>query len=77
MSAVTSLLHANSPDDPETSQQLLPLLSNELLKLASEYLAGSLPVSPISCNGRPHNPEAIAEQRKDNTGQTFLAPDIC
>jgi hypothetical protein len=77
MSAVTFLLNAISRGDPETSQQPLPLLHNELLKLAPEHLTGPPLMSPISCNRRPHNSEAIAGLRKENPDQTSLAPDIC
>ncbi len=77
MSAVTSLLNAISPGVPETSPQLLPFVYNQLLKLESEHLTGSPLGSPISCNRRPHNPKAIAGQRKKNTDKRSLAPDLC
>jgi RNA polymerase sigma factor (TIGR02999 family) len=43
MSDVTSLLNANAPSDPENSAQLLPLVYDELRKLAAQHLAHEAP----------------------------------
>jgi hypothetical protein len=72
MSAVTSLLNAISPGDPETSPQRLLLLSNELFKLKSEHLTGSPLVSPIClvAMGGPITPKLAPDsEKKTRTGR--------
>ncbi|HEY7307743.1 MAG TPA: sigma-70 family RNA polymerase sigma factor [Gemmataceae bacterium] len=78
MSQVTPIMHAIAEGDPEAASQLLPLVYDELRKLAAQRLARETPGQTLQPTGLVH--EAYlrlvgedAEQHWDNRGHFFAA----
>src|SRR5882724_7214577 len=79
MSDVTSLLSAASQGDPKAAAQLLPLVYEELRRLAAQRLAGEAPGQTLQATALVH--EAYlrltgndgGEQGWDNRGHFFAA----
>src|SRR3974377_266904 len=78
MSEVTQVLHAIEQGDPAAASQLLPLVYDELRKLAAQKLAGESPGQTLQPTALVH--EAYLrlvgedeEQHWDNRGHFFAA----
>jgi RNA polymerase sigma factor (TIGR02999 family) len=78
MSEVTQILHAIAEGDPHAASQLLPLVYDELRKLAAQRLAGEMPGQTLQPTALVH--EAYlrlvgndAEQHWDSRGHFFAA----
>ena len=78
MSEVTRLLYAADQGDPEAASQLLPLVYDELRKLAAQKLAGATPGQTLQPTALVH--EAYLrlvgedeEQQWDSRGHFFAA----
>src|SRR2546426_1050 len=84
MNEVTQLLHAAAHGDPQAAGQLLPLVYDELRKLAAQKLAGEKPGQTLEATALVHeaylrlvaSPVASApgeEPRWDGRGHFFAA----
>jgi RNA polymerase sigma factor (TIGR02999 family) len=78
MSELTQILHAIAEGDPEAASQLLPLVYDELRKLAAQKLAGETPGQTLQPTALVH--EAYLrlageseEQNWDSRGHFFAA----
>jgi RNA polymerase sigma factor (TIGR02999 family) len=78
MSEVTQILHAIAKGDPDAASQLLPLVYDELRKLAAQKLAGETPGQTLQPTALVH--EAYLrlvgkdeEQHWDSRGHFFAA----
>ena len=78
MSEVTQILHAIAAGDPDASSQLLPLVYDELRKLAALRLAREMPGQTLEATGLVHEAYlrlvgAEEVKRWDNRGHFFAA----
>jgi RNA polymerase sigma factor (TIGR02999 family) len=78
MSEVTQILHAISEGDPDAANQLLPLLYDELRKLAAHKLAGEKPGQTLQPTALVHEAYlrlvgAAEGQNWDGRGHFFAA----
>jgi RNA polymerase sigma factor (TIGR02999 family) len=78
MSELTQILHAIAEGDPEAASQLLPLVYDELRKLAAQKLAGETPGQTLQPTALVHEAylRLAGEDEKqhwDNRGHFFAA----
>ena len=81
MSDVTQILKAIDAGDPHAAEQLLPLVYDELRKLAAQKLAQEKPGQTLEATGLVHDAYvrlvgAEKEQRWDNRGHFFAAANL-
>src|ERR1700680_1439547 len=78
MTAVTQILSAIEQGDPHAAEQLLPLVYEELRKLAAQKLAHEKPGQTLDAAARVHEAyvrrlDAEKVQRWDSRGHFFAA----
>ena len=75
MSNVTSILSAIEQGDPKAAEQLLPLVYEELRKLAAQRLADEKPGQTLQATALVHEAymRLVGDQRFDNRGHFFAA----
>jgi RNA polymerase sigma factor (TIGR02999 family) len=75
MSDVTRILNAIEQGDPSAAEQLLPLVYNELRKLAAQKLASEKPGQTLQATALVHEAylRLVGDQRFDNRGHFFAA----
>jgi RNA polymerase sigma factor (TIGR02999 family) len=78
MSDVTRILSAVERGDPHAAEQLLPLVYDELRKLAAQKMAGEAPSHTLQATALVHEAyvrlvDADAAQRWDSRGHFFAA----
>jgi hypothetical protein len=79
MNEVTGILSAIERGDPTATGKLLPLVYDELRKLAVQKLARELPGHTLDATALVHEAylRLVGEQEFDNRGHFFPAPWIC
>src|SRR3954468_13613120 len=78
MNEVTRVLPAAEQDDPHAAELLLPLVYDELRKLAAQRLAGEQPGQTLQATGLVHEAylrlvDVEVAQRWDSRGHFFAA----
>ncbi|MBX9623889.1 MAG: RNA polymerase subunit sigma, partial [Gemmataceae bacterium] len=72
MSAITHLLDAAAAGDPKAAAELLPLVYDELRKLAAARLAGEAPGQTLTATALAH--EAFLRLAGPGGDRTFAGP---
>jgi RNA polymerase sigma factor (TIGR02999 family) len=75
MSEVTRILSAIEQGDPQAAGQLLPLVYDELRKLAAQRLSGEAPGQTLEATALVHEAylRLVGDQQFDNRGHFFAA----
>src|SRR5947209_5394391 len=75
MDDLTHILHAIDAGDPRAAERLLPLVYDELRKLAAARMAGERPEHSLNATGLVHEAylRLVGGQRFDGRGHFFAA----
>jgi RNA polymerase sigma factor (TIGR02999 family) len=75
MSEVTQILHAIAAGDPDAASQLLPLVYDELRKLAAQKLARETPGQTLQPTALVHEAylRLVGDQKFEGRGHFFAA----